>query len=272
MKKNIYLLGILLSLPLFGQQNILVNSGFEERNSNTPDDWYTNNTSSVDQNSSQKKTGGYSLRMTSQQSIIADVYQNGSFDWDLYELTKHEVTPNQNYELSYWVLDNTPNAQLKHIVKWKDENNNHIATADAFSIPEGFSGNHADWKLYSFVGKSPANAKYVEVVFQTHRENGNHGGSIFLDDVSLKTTESLAVSEITKKHDIKLSNTLVNENFRVIGADKGHVEIYGTDGRKFLETSFSAGNSVYVSELKNGFYFVRIKTENETVTHKIIKK
>ena len=49
------------------------------------------------------------------------------------------------------------------------------------------------------------------------------------------------------------------------------VEIYNVEGQ-LVKTIDGNVNSIGISELNNGIYFVKIRTENGTATHKFIKK
>ncbi|MDO5615161.1 MAG: T9SS type A sorting domain-containing protein [Cruoricaptor ignavus] len=278
MKKQYFLLGLFASLSLFGQENIIVNSGFEERTvpSSPADSWITGTTTAVDQNSRQKHSGTYSLRMTSQRGsgwYTPNIYQTGEFDVDLWDTTKHEVKPNQAYELSYWVLDNVTKAQLRHEVKWKDESENLIKTStDELVAPKTSSKNSEEWVQYSFVGTAPADAKYVEIWFYTDKENDEFGESVYLDDVVFRETDKMSVNNVELAKTIKLSNTVVKTDFRIIGIDKGTLELYSTDGRKVQSGKFTAQSSINISGLAKGIYILKIETEKGVVTKKIIKE
>jgi len=85
-------------------------------------------------------------------------------------------------------------------------------------------------------------------------------------------TPLLAVDELKKiDSSIKLSNTLVKDQFTVFSDEKVTVELFSSIGQT-LKKVVSNNTPIDVSNLQAGTYFVRISNEKESTVKKIIKR
>lgn len=84
---------------------------------------------------------------------------------------------------------------------------------------------------------------------------------------------TLGVSDVDKNA-FSVSPNPVKDNFKILGNDKiKSVDIFDNSGKqiKTFDTSVISANQYDVSKLPKGTYLIIIKTENETVTKKLIK-
>lgn len=93
-----------------------------------------------------------------------------------------------------------------------------------------------------------------------------------LDDVTVKATSLLAVSDVTKNAVSIYPNPTtevlnVNVNSKINSAD-----IYDISGKLVRNVTLSADNKVSVQDLKNGTYVLKVNTEAGSTAHKFIKK
>ncbi|WP_028121539.1 T9SS-dependent choice-of-anchor J family protein [Epilithonimonas tenax] len=95
---------------------------------------------------------------------------------------------------------------------------------------------------------------------------------ISIDDVTVKATSLLAISDVAKKSVSIYPNPTteilnVNVNSKINSAD-----IYDFSGKLVRNVTVSADNKVNVKDLKNGTYVLRVNTEAGSTSHKFIKK
>lgn len=260
------------------QENIIKNPGFEIRTGEPQaDDWIS--PSGVDRYKGVQKTGEYSMRMTSQQGFLVDMYQDGYTDSDIGVYVYHKVTPETYYTLTYWVLDDTEKAELWHKVVWLDKNRNPIPVTveDPLANPTETSVNHNEWKEVKATSKSPENAKYISIKFYIGSENENSGGSIFIDELSFIKGGTSSVNDIKwENHAICYYNpSSQTVNVKVQGdIIINNIEIYNTLGQKIIESyKTHMQNEVELNinnSIKEGIYIVRISTNKGNYTKKIL--
>jgi len=93
-----------------------------------------------------------------------------------------------------------------------------------------------------------------------------------IDDVTVKATSLLAVSDVSKKAVSIYPNPttealILNVNSKINSAD-----IYDLSGKLVRNVTVSADNKVNVQDLKNGTYVLKVNTEAGSTSHKFIKK
>lgn len=93
-----------------------------------------------------------------------------------------------------------------------------------------------------------------------------------IDDVTVKATSLLAVSDVTKNAVSIYPNPTtealtVNVNSKINSAD-----IYDLSGKLVRNATVSAENKVNVQDLKNGTYVLKVNTAAGSTAHKFIKK
>jgi len=99
----------------------------------------------------------------------------------------------------------------------------------------------------------------------------NYGSDFNVDNIQVKDT-TLSTSEVSKKDIFRVypNPTVDVVNFDVAGKINS-VEVYDAAG-KLVKTAKDGAKSLNVSELNKGNYVVKVKTENDSYTKKVIKK
>lgn len=272
----------LFILFIFGlinaQENIIKNPGFEIRTGEPQaDDWISS--SGVDRHKGVQKAGEYSMRMTSQVGFLVDMYQDGYTDPDVGVYVYHKVTPNTYYTLSYWVLDNSDKAELKHKVVWLDKNRSpiNISGEDPLANPTETSVNHNEWREMKATSKTPENAKYASIKFYVGSESGNSGGSIFIDELSFIKGGTSSVNDIQWGNNAICYYNPSSQTVSVkVQADMliNNIEIFNRLGQQIIESyNTHKQNEVELkinNAIKEGVYIVRISTNKGNYTKKIL--
>lgn len=272
----------LFILFIFGlinaQENIIKNPGFEIRTGEPQaDDWISS--SGVDRHKGVQKAGEYSMRMTSQQGFLVDMYQDGYTDSDIGVYVYHKVTPETYYTLTYWVLDDTEKAELRHKVVWLDKNRSPISVTgeDPLANPTETSVNHNEWKEVKATSKTPKNAKHVSIKFYVGSESGNSGGSIFIDELSLVKGGTSSVNDIQWRNNAicyyNPSSQTVNVNIQG-DITINTIEIFNTLGKRLIQSNnINKKNNIKIKlndAIRDGLYIVRITSNKGIYTKKIL--
>lgn len=93
-----------------------------------------------------------------------------------------------------------------------------------------------------------------------------------IDDVTVKATSLLAVSDVSKKSVSIYPNPTTEALTVNVNSKINSVDIYDLSGKLVRNTSVSAENKVNVQDLKNGTYVLKVNTEAGSTAHKFIKK
>lgn len=204
MKKKLIILSVLIGLVgLYrtnAQKNLILNHGFESRTGEAQaDDWITIY-EPVSSYSKIKHTGDKSIRLTAASAYQrGTINQWGSFDWNTYKRTTQEVEPGAEYKLTYWVLDNANNGRVIHRIKWlKDKDNQYSiikSVKDELTSSRNASTDNSEWVKMEFAGVAPEGAQTFTISFESHPQDGNYGGSVYIDDISFVKVEPLPAPE-----------------------------------------------------------------------------
>ena len=107
----------------------------------------------------------------------------------------------------------------------------------------------------------------------------NNIGNIEIDELRLGNSwnevinsGSLSANEFLKNDDLLISNTLVDNHFKLLTKDEAQIQIYSLAGNLVKKGTFKTNNIVDVSMLAKGAYFVIISNGKIKSTVKIIKK
>lgn len=103
-------------------------------------------------------------------------------------------------------------------------------------------------------------------------------GSMEVDEVRLGSTwaavvgASLAVNDVVKAKKSLLSNTLVNDQFKILTKSNSDLQIYSANGILVKQIQAKPNDFINVSELPKGIYVVKITENGKTDVEKIMKK
>lgn len=157
--------------------NLVVNPGFEEWTEALATGWnnVTYNTG-VSKASDIKHSGNNSLKHTA---------------GDKTNKVQQEITTivaGKTYKISYWYLDNDPNAKTRCWSYWVDNANKTIADTESAALHDSsgatYSTDNVEWQQASYTLKAPANA--VKFRFEVRVNNdGAGGGVVYYDDFEI---------------------------------------------------------------------------------------
>ena len=271
MKKLYTLLSVLaISAISMNAQNLVPNGTLENwTNPTTPEDYVavTSGTFSANnflaQEADIKHGGSFAASQTSQSST--QVFGN-------FELP---VTPGHSYTISYWYLDNVPNAKSRIWSAWvtgTGAGSSDMTTNADVLHPSTYSADSANWTQVTLTLTAPEGANRFKFQVRTFREAvGVEGGKIYYDDLSF-VDNSLSVNQNSIAGLKVYPNPVVNGTLYIdtdASASKA-VAIYDVLGKQVVKATTE--QTVNVSNLKAGVYIVKITEEGRTATRKLVIK
>ncbi len=172
--KKTYLLGLAIllfsSVSVIGQ-NLMNNGNLEVwDNTTTPTDWDV--IDNINQESAIVYEGTYSAAQMSESS-------SQKFRQDVFS-----VIGGQEYTISYYYLDNTPDARTRIWSYWM-ESGTYLDDDEDVLRPTVYSEENSEWQHYSVVLTAPLNANEFRFDVRTYKQDGNTGGFIYFDDFSV---------------------------------------------------------------------------------------
>lgn len=105
----------------------------------------------------------------------------------------------------------------------------------------------------------------------TFESSANANNRFFIDDIIVKTSGSLAVSDVKNVKGSFVKNTFVKNNEIAFGANAKDVKVYNMYGQAVKTASVKENGTLNVSELAKGNYIVTGTVNNELVSQKILK-
>ncbi len=106
----------------------------------------------------------------------------------------------------------------------------------------------------------------------------NNIGSLEIDEMRLGSSWAevmggvLSAEEVSLPKELLISNTLVDQGFRLLSKERSQIEIFSTSGNSVRKGSYHSNEFVDISELSPGIYFLKIKNGKKISTVKITKK
>ncbi|MBN2174223.1 MAG: choice-of-anchor J domain-containing protein [Bacteroidales bacterium] len=151
-------------------QNLVVNGDLESWTGGVPDGWtvYEN----ITQESTNIHGGSYSARHTS---------ADGTMD---FQQMITGVQGGADYTISYWFLDNDPEARTRIWSFWMAGTTTLAENADILR-PSTYSTDNPDWQHFDVVLTAPENADGFRFEVRVYKQDNIGGGSVFYDDFSL---------------------------------------------------------------------------------------
>jgi hypothetical protein len=185
------------------------------------------------------------------------------------------IEEGEEYTISYWYLDNDPNAKTRMWSFWLKEGatpGTYITLADHVNDlrPSTYSTDNANWVEKTVTLTAPIDAIAFRFEARTNAE-GTGGGFIYFDDFSIIKINNASV----KENNIEGLNIFPNPADEVLNitsnstADK-NVQLFDLTGKKVLDVT--TVSTVNVSSLKAGIYVAKINEAGKTATRKVIIK
>lgn len=149
------------------QGNLVTNPGFENWTAALPTAW---------------DNATYNTGITKEASIVHGGNFSVKQDATTTNKLQQEVTieGGKTYRISYWYLDNTPNARARPWIFWLDGTttlNDHVNDLR----PSTYSVDNVEWQQYSKTLLAPATANKLRFEVRTYKE-GDNSGFIYFDD------------------------------------------------------------------------------------------
>ena len=176
MKKTLLLtiLSIFLLSGVFvaDAQNLVLNGDLEVwADPNNPTDWTL--AENITQATDPIHGGTYSAMHTS---------ASGTKDLKQDIMT---ITGGQTYEISYWYLDNDPEARTRIWSYWLQDATTTLTDNVAELRPDEYSEDNPDWINYKVILTAPANATGFRFEVRVYKQDNIPGGSVYYDDFSI---------------------------------------------------------------------------------------
>lgn len=170
---------------------LLTNGGFENWADGYPTGWKSVSTASSAtlEQSTDKRSGTssgdnatYNTGITKEASIVHGGNFSVKQDATATNKLQQEITieGGKTYRISYWYLDNTPNARTRPWIFWVDGTttlNDHVNDLR----PSTYSVDNVEWQQYSKTLLAPATANKLRFEVRTYKE-GDNSGFIYFDD------------------------------------------------------------------------------------------
>lgn len=149
------------------QGNLVINPGFEIWTAALPTAW---------------DNATYNTGITKEASIVHGGNFSVKQDATATNKLQQEITieGGKTYRISYWYLDNTPNARTRPWIFWVDGTttlNDHVNDLR----PSTYSVDNVEWQQYSKTLLAPATANKLRFEVRTYKE-GDNSGFIYFDD------------------------------------------------------------------------------------------
>ncbi|MCD4771950.1 MAG: lamin tail domain-containing protein [Bacteroidales bacterium] len=214
-------------------QNLALNSGFENWNTNgaggPPDDWTLSGSSMTGaQESTIVRTGSYSTNLTWTTTSTRYLQQFIA------------VTAGNNYEFSFWVLDNDAGGRARVAIRWYDAGGSFIS---------GFYGDYstddANWQQLTS-GSQTADAGAVEahVEVRVYDISGWPGtATVYVDDANFSAVTTV---EISKAYAINATSLDVIYSADVTTVNAGDYSLTGTSAITFSGATIDGADAKIV--------------------------
>lgn len=264
--KKIYTLVTILaaSFAVNAQANLVINGDLETWTTNTEPANFSPApyTADVTKESTIIHGGSFSAKHTAQASTTK------------IQTEVTGIVAGEEYTISYWYLDNDPNAKTRMWSFWLKDGATPgtyatIADNDTEFRGAGYSTDSPNWIQKTFTLTAPVGTVAFRLEARTNAE-GAGGGFIYFDDFSITKT-----SASTKENNIEGLNIFPNPANDVLNitsnstADK-NVQLFDLTGKKVLDVT--TVSQVNVSTLKAGIYVAKINEGGKTATRKVIIK
>jgi hypothetical protein len=152
--------------------NLVINPGFEDWSATLPTAW---------------DNATYNTGITKETSIIhsgANAVKHTATSSAIKLQQEVAITGGRTYEISYWYLDNDPNARFRIWSYWLNSTGGTIIDNEADLRPTVYSTDNAEWKQTTITLTAPATATKFRFELRTYNTNAG-GGFIYFDDISI---------------------------------------------------------------------------------------
>jgi hypothetical protein len=157
---------------MFGQ-NMVVNGDMEQwDDATTPTGWAK--AENISQETTNVHGGTYSAAHESA-SGTKDLQQN-----------LDGIVGGMQYTISYYFLDNDPNARTRIWSYWMDAEDNTLDDNEDELRPGTYSEDNPEWQHYEYTLTAPLNAAKFRYEVRVYKQDGNTGGHVYYDDFTFE--------------------------------------------------------------------------------------
>jgi hypothetical protein len=178
------------------------------------------------------------------------------------------VVPGHAYEVKFYLYDNDPNARARMWGGFRD-GSSWSGDNSAFQ-PSSYSVDQEGWVEFSAVAIAPAEADTFRLEVRTYNE-GAGGGSIYFDDFSIVDLTTVGIRPVAQAQ-VSIYPNPANNTITVNANQLETVEIMDINGKTVKRVANADVNqSIDVSNLQQGIYFVKTKSQSGIKVSKLIK-
>ncbi|MBP1637967.1 MAG: Protein of unknown function precursor containing a C-terminal secretion signal [Bacteroidetes bacterium] len=254
MKSNLLFLFTFYSIMSFSQTNLATNGNLESWiNPTTLNNWTIEN--NVSQNTTDVAEGTSSALFSISNNTLKPLI-----------LAKVPLTNGRNYTVSFKFKYVNANFNGMHPMCLQI-----IRQGSATTTTHCYFASNNNWvnKSISF---TPDQTGDYDLSFSTATYDGEPF-NVLIDDIKVFDPLSSSVNEIDGKESFNIYPTITEGNiyFDPLGQyDNFKLSVYDTYGRK--QNVIFENNSIDLSELAAGMYFVNLKMNSKSITKRVIKK
>lgn len=169
MKKVILLIGtfVFVNFSLVMSQNLVVNGDLESWTAGAPDGW------TLVENITQETTIIHGGSSSAKHTAAATTKK--------FNQVVAGIEEGQEYTISYWYLDNDPQARTRIWSYWLSGGTTLPDNADELR-PSTYSSDNPSWQNFNVILTAPTGADEFRFEVRVYQENGEPYGSVYYDD------------------------------------------------------------------------------------------
>jgi len=254
MKTKLLFLFTFYSIASFSQTNLVTNGNLESwTNSTTLDNWTIEN--NVSQNTTDTAEGNSSATF-----IISDNTPKPLI------LAKVPLTNGIEYTITYKFKYVSSNFGGTHPITMKI-----IRAGSATTTTNNSFASNNNWVDKS-INFTPDQTGDYDLSFSIATFD-NNGFEVLIDDIKVFDPSNLSVNDIESKESFKIYPTITDGSLYLEQLEQVNnfkLSVYDINGRK--QNVIFENNSIDLSGLANGMYFINLKTNTKNITKKVIKR
>ncbi|WP_347219369.1 carbohydrate binding domain-containing protein [Chryseobacterium sp.] len=263
MKKIFTVLAATAAFMSSNAQNLITNGGFETWTdaSVKPDGWFSMGGGSKE--TAVVHSGSNSIKVSP-----ISISSNGNIDF-----VDVPASPNTDYTVSYWVLDNDSNARARHWIQFRTASANITPGSGNPFQPSTYTSDNPNWTNVTATATTPATTAFLRLSLRVYSQNNVTTGAIYFDDVVLAPAGSLGTKDLEIiKNSVKISNTLVKNSFDLYLNGNAEVKVVSATGQLFETKKVQNFATFDASKLPVGVNFVQINQNGNVIVKKILKQ
>ncbi len=152
------------------------------------------------------------------------------------------IVEGNDYNYSFYYLDNDPDARMRVWSKWKDAGGGTVGA----TIETAYSDDNVDWQQFSTTITAPAGATQFYIEVRVYKSAvGNYGGFVYYDDFVFENAGA-ATPAISKAYSISNTEVDVLYNIDVTSVNAVDYTLTGTAAITFSGAAIDGANAKLV--------------------------